>query len=73
MKSNRVFSAANYLSTLLYSNYDHEWEKGPIGHAIHALQLYDQRMLQPYDNAENIASQKPPRTSQGSRSRSQQR
>jgi hypothetical protein len=74
MKSNRVFSAANYLATLLYSNYDHEWEKGPIGHAIHALRLYDERMLQPYDNAENIASQKPPRTSQaGSKSRSQQR
>jgi hypothetical protein len=64
MRSNRVFAAANYLATLLYTNYDHEWEKGPIGHAIHALRLYDERMLQPYDHADNIASQKPARTSQ---------
>jgi hypothetical protein len=74
IRSNRVFSATNYLATLLYTNYDHEWEKGPIGHAIHALRLYDERVLQPYDNEENIASQKPARTSQsGMKSRSQKR
>ena len=60
LKSNRVFAATNYLATLLYSNYDKEWEKGPVNHAIHALRLYDERMLQPYDNAENVASQNRP-------------
>ena len=59
MQSSRVFAAANYLASLLYTNADHEWEKGPIGHAIHALRLYDERMLQPYDNAENVASDAP--------------
>jgi hypothetical protein len=74
LRSNRVFSATNYLATLLYTNYDKEWEKGPVNHAIHALRLYDERMLQPYDNAENVASQKPARTSQSvAKSRAQKR
>ena len=64
MRSNRVFSATNYLASVLYSNYDKEWEKGPVNHAIHALRLYDERMLQPYDSEENVASQKPARASQ---------
>jgi hypothetical protein len=74
MRSNRVFAATNYLATVLYSNYDKEWEKGPVNHAIHALRLYDERMLQPYDSEENIASQKPTRASQTDpKSRAQKR
>jgi hypothetical protein len=74
MRSNRVFAATNYLASLLYTNSDHEWEKGPIGHAIHALRLYDERMLQPYDNAENVASDASANnTPNRSKSRSQQR
>jgi hypothetical protein len=74
MRSNRVFSATNYLASVLYSNYDKEWEKGPVNHAIHALRLYDERMLQPYDSEENVASQKPARASQSdAKSRAQKR
>jgi hypothetical protein len=74
MRSGRVFAATNYLASLLYSNYDHEWEKGPIGHAIHALRLYDERMLQPYDNADNVASDAPSQNAPTrSKSRAQKR
>ena len=45
----------NYLATLLGSNYDHEWEVGPMCHAIHALRLYDERVFQPYDGEEEVA------------------
>lgn len=55
VRSGRTFAAANYLSSLLASNFNHEWEVGPLGHAIHALRLYDERVFQPYDKLENVA------------------
>lgn len=62
VRSGRTFAAANYLSTLLATNFNHEWEVGPLGHAIHALRLYDERVFQPYDGQEDIAK-KPVRKS----------
>jgi hypothetical protein len=41
--------AVTYLSNIMYSNYDHEWEIGPRSHATHALMLYDERVFQPFD------------------------
>lgn len=55
VRSARTFRAANYLSSLLASNFNHEWEVGPLGHAIHALRLYDERVFQPYDGQEEVA------------------
>jgi hypothetical protein len=55
VRSARMFRAANYLSSLLSSNFNHEWEVGPLGHAIHALRLYDERVFQPYDGQEEVA------------------
>jgi hypothetical protein len=55
VRSARMFRAANYLSSLLASNFNHEWEVGPLGHAIHALRLYDERVFQPYDGLEEVA------------------
>jgi hypothetical protein len=62
VRSARMFRAANYLSSLLSSNFNHEWEVGPLGHAIHALRLYDERVFQPYDGQEEVAK-KPARKS----------
>ena len=45
----RTTKAVNYLSNLLYSNRYREWDSGILGHAIHALFLYDRLMFQPYD------------------------
>jgi hypothetical protein len=49
LRSSRTVRAVSYLANLLSTNYDHEWEKGPRSHAIHALKLYDERVFQPYD------------------------
>jgi hypothetical protein len=58
LRDQRTIRAVNYLASLLYSNYDHEWEIGPRSHALHALLRYDERVFRPYDALENVASSK---------------
>jgi hypothetical protein len=70
IRSVRTFRAVNYLSSLLASNFDHEWEVGPQSHAIHALRLYDERVFQPYDGLEDMAKKAQRKTAQRSNSRS---
>jgi hypothetical protein len=55
VRSMRTYRAANYLASLLASNYTRDWEVGPLGHAIHALRLYDERVFQPYDGQDEVA------------------
>lgn len=58
LRDPRTIRAVTYLANLMYSNYDHEWEVGPVSHATHALSLYDQRVFQPFDNAVEVAGSK---------------
>ncbi len=51
LRDQRTIRSVTYLANLLYSNYDHEWEVGPICHATHALLLYDERVFQAFDAA----------------------
>jgi hypothetical protein len=37
----------DYLATILASDTEHTWEIGPLGHGLHALALYDQRIFRP--------------------------
>ncbi len=55
LTSYRIVKATNYLTNLLYSNSDNEWEIGPQAHALHALSLYDQRVFQPHDKVDKTA------------------
>jgi hypothetical protein len=48
-----------YLTNLMYSNYDHEWEVGPRCHATHALLLYDERVFRPFDKEGAVAVYRP--------------
>ena len=41
----RLVSAVDYLTMLLMSNRYYDWGKGPLGHAIRALSLYDERVF----------------------------
>jgi hypothetical protein len=59
LRDQRTIRAVSYLANLMYSNYDHEWEVGPMSHATHALLLYDERVFVPYDSAEYSASYRP--------------
>ena len=40
----RVVQAVNYLTGIMLANPDRAWEVGPLGHALHALMLYDARV-----------------------------
>ncbi|MEX0710895.1 MAG: hypothetical protein WD278_01010 [Pirellulales bacterium] len=41
----RVVQAVDYLTTILWQNRQKTWEIGPLGHGLHALALYDERVF----------------------------
>jgi len=41
----RMAKAIDFLATLLLEDPNAEWKIGPLGHALHALALYDQRVF----------------------------
>jgi hypothetical protein len=51
LQSFRTVRAVSYLTELLASHADQEWHLGSIGHAVHALVLYDKRVFRPHDAA----------------------
>lgn len=58
----RVVKAVKYLSGILAAQPSREWEIGPLGHAIHALAIYDQRVFKAAETgspSEPIAQQRP--------------
>jgi hypothetical protein len=61
LRQPKTIAAVTYLTNLMYSNYDNEWEVGPMSHATHALLLYDERVFQPFDAADHTATYKPKR------------
>ena len=56
--------AVDYLSGVLHDGIDQDWEVGPLGHALHALAIYDGRVFKPLDREaeeeENVASGRVP-------------
>jgi hypothetical protein len=61
LRDQRTVRAVTYLANLMYSNYDNEWEVGPVSHATHALLLYDERVFIPHDKEGAVASYRPSR------------
>lgn len=58
----RVVKAVKYVSGVLAAQPSREWEIGPLGHAIHALAIYDQRVFKAAEEgapSEPIAQQRP--------------
>ncbi|MCA9237605.1 MAG: hypothetical protein KDA44_19165 [Planctomycetales bacterium] len=55
---NRTVRAVNYLANIMWTNRTRDWEAGPLGHAIHALVLYDRLYFQQFDeaNGDSVAS-----------------
>jgi hypothetical protein len=56
LRDARTIRAVTYLANLMYSNYDRDWEVGPMCHATHALLLYDERVYMPFDKPGEVAS-----------------
>jgi hypothetical protein len=52
----RMVRAVDYLATLLVDGRDHNWEIGPLGHALHSLRIYDRRMFRPFDQPGTVAA-----------------
>jgi hypothetical protein len=48
----RPRAAVDYLANLMLEHPNRVWEVGPLGHAIHALALYDERVFQPHNDFE---------------------
>ncbi len=45
----RMIKAVDYVATILERNDRHNWEIGPLGHGLHALAIYQNRMFGPLD------------------------
>jgi hypothetical protein len=62
LRDPRTIRAVAYLANLMYANYNHEWEVGPMCHATHALMLYDERVFMPHDRPGYTAVYRPRRS-----------
>jgi hypothetical protein len=45
LRDPRMVKAVDYVSTILLENGKHTWEIGPLGHGLHSLALYDERVF----------------------------
>lgn len=45
LRSPRMIRAMDYLATYLKKDPQHEWKLGPMGHALHALTMYNERVF----------------------------
>jgi hypothetical protein len=49
LRDPRLRAAADFLARLMSAHRNRKWDNGPLGHAVHALALYDERVFQPYE------------------------
>lgn len=49
LRDPRMIKAMEFLTGILNQSPNHKWEIGPLGHALHALVLYDTRVFKPHD------------------------
>lgn len=55
----KVMKGFNYLSTMLLENRKRQWEIGPVGHALHALSIYDERITNLTKYPEGVDEEEP--------------
>ncbi|MEX0979018.1 MAG: ADP-ribosylation factor-directed GTPase activating protein isoform b, partial [Pirellulales bacterium] len=55
LRDPRMIKAVDYLSTILLENDKHTWEIGPLGHGLHALSIYNERVFK-----ESVPNATPP-------------
>lgn len=53
----RLVKAVEYLTGILAANPQRNWEIGPLGHALHSLVLYDERLAKESPNRVPLAGQ----------------
>lgn len=45
VRSDRMVKSMEYLSGMLYQGRHHEWKIGPLGHGLHAINMYHERVF----------------------------
>lgn len=45
LRDPRMVKAVDYVASMMLANDGHTWEIGPLGHALHALLIYEQRVF----------------------------
>jgi hypothetical protein len=58
----RMIKSVDYLTNLLLDNRNEKWSIGPLGHGLHALAIYDERVFggKPGNRADELARQVKP-------------
>ncbi len=69
LKNSRTTRAANYLANIMYNNRNKDWEAGPLGHAIHAMLLYNRLVFSRYDSSDKVPLAGRSQSSSSARSR----
>ncbi len=61
LRDPRMIKAVDFVSTILLNNDKHTWEIGPLGHGLHALAIYNNRMFKDsaVEQPANIVSNPP--------------
>ena len=54
LKSKQMIKAADYLAGILLASPRRDWEIGPLGHALHALAIYDERLFKANEEAAQV-------------------
>jgi hypothetical protein len=60
LRRSEMVRAVEYLTDLLARRRDRKWEIGPLGHALHGLALYDQRVFREETKATIEVRREPP-------------
>jgi hypothetical protein len=65
LRDPRVIKSVEFIATMLAEQPNHDWSVGPLGHALHALAIYDKRLHGTGANSkqDQIAKRKPVYTS----------
>jgi hypothetical protein len=53
LRDPRIVQTVDFLATMIENEPDRDWSVGPLGHALHALSLYDERLLSAKPTAED--------------------
>ena len=51
LKIGQMNKAVDYLAGILLASPQHDWSIGPLGHALHALAIYDDRLFKAHEQA----------------------
>jgi hypothetical protein len=58
LRSPRMIKSIDFLASTLLGAPQRDWSIGPLGHTLHALVMYDERVFRPAEAVEEVASRR---------------